>query len=335
MSARAASERRGERLRSQPAIAVECAISRKRFGAFIAVDHVSFAVAPRRGLRLPRPQRRRQDDDDQDAVRPARCRAPAAAAVAGFDIATEREPDQAPHRLHVAALLALRRPHGGGEHRLLRRPLRRRRSARSRRAATGSLEMAGLADQRDRLTGELALGWKQRLALGCAVLHEPPILFLDEPTSGVDPISRRRFWDLIYDLADGGTTVFVTHALHGGGRVLPPAGADEPRPADRARHAGGPARRLRAPLLELRTPDAIAALAALDGAPGVLRRRALRARSARHGRATRRRLAPLCRRSSRRRGVGVSGLREIAPSLEDVFVSLVQSAGGAVEDVTG
>ena len=72
------------------------------------------------------------------------------------------------------------------------------------------IEMAGLADQRDRPAGELALGWKQRLALGCAVLHEPPILFLDEPTSGVDPISRRRFWDLIYELADGGTTVFVT-----------------------------------------------------------------------------------------------------------------------------
>ena len=60
------------------------------------------------------------------------------------------------------------------------------------------LEVAGLADQRARLTGDLPLGIKQRLALGCAVLHEPPILFLDEPTSGVDPLSRRRFWDLIY-----------------------------------------------------------------------------------------------------------------------------------------
>jgi ABC-2 type transport system ATP-binding protein len=72
------------------------------------------------------------------------------------------------------------------------------------------LEMAGLRDHRRSRTSDLAGGWKQRLALGCAVLHEPPILFLDEPTSGVDPISRRQFWDLINQLAERGVTVFVT-----------------------------------------------------------------------------------------------------------------------------
>jgi ABC-2 type transport system ATP-binding protein len=73
-----------------------------------------------------------------------------------------------------------------------------------------ALKMAGLEEQRDRMTRLLAGGWKQRLALGSAILHEPPILFLDEPTSGVDPIARRQFWDLIYEMAAAGSTIFVT-----------------------------------------------------------------------------------------------------------------------------
>ena len=69
------------------------------------------------------------------------------------------------------------------------------------------LDMAGIAGMRRAITRTMASGFKQRLALGCAVIHEPPIIFLDEPTSGVDPISRRRFWNLIYDLSSKGTTV--------------------------------------------------------------------------------------------------------------------------------
>jgi len=73
-----------------------------------------------------------------------------------------------------------------------------------------ALKMAGLLGLRDRMTRTLAVGWKQRLALGCAILHEPPILFLDEPTSGVDPISRRNFWGLIQQMGEKGVTTFVT-----------------------------------------------------------------------------------------------------------------------------
>jgi ABC-2 type transport system ATP-binding protein len=77
-----------------------------------------------------------------------------------------------------------------------------------RRAAI--LDMAGLRGRESTLTGALSGGWRQRLGLGCAILHQPPIVFLDEPTGGVDPLSRRRFWRLIDDLARRGTTVLVT-----------------------------------------------------------------------------------------------------------------------------
>jgi ABC-2 type transport system ATP-binding protein len=73
-----------------------------------------------------------------------------------------------------------------------------------------ALTMSDLKGQENLITSTLPGGWKQRLALGCAVLHQPPILFLDEPTSGVDPISRRQFWDLIHQMAQEGVTVFVT-----------------------------------------------------------------------------------------------------------------------------
>jgi ABC-2 type transport system ATP-binding protein len=73
-----------------------------------------------------------------------------------------------------------------------------------------AVHMADLEGKQDRLTGELPGGWKQRLALACAVLHRPRVVFLDEPTSGVDPLSRRRFWRLIDEMAASGVTVFVT-----------------------------------------------------------------------------------------------------------------------------
>lgn len=135
------------------------------------------------------------------------------------------------------------------------------------------LDMAELADDRERATGELPLGLKQRLALGTAVIHEPPILFLDEPTSGVDPIARRRFWDLIDGFAERGRTIFVsTHYM------------------EEAEYCHRLALMNRGRLIALDTPRALRRAEATrpDAPPGEL------------------------------------------PSLENVFIALVQRAGGAV-----
>jgi ABC-2 type transport system ATP-binding protein len=190
------------------------------------------------------------------------------------------------------------------------------------------LEMSELTGAEDRPTAELPLGWKQRLALGCALVHEPPILFLDEPTSGVDPVARRRFWDLIDDLSDGGTTIFVsTHymeeaeychrlALLNRGRLI---ALDTPR-ALRSRVVE--------PILEVKTDDAPGAVDALRGAAGILD-------AAMFGRALHVTVADVATGTDAvRRALGLAGRRVdrvvlVEPSLEDVFVSLVRAEGGA------
>jgi len=191
------------------------------------------------------------------------------------------------------------------------------------------LEMAHLDAQRDALTADLPLGWKQRLALGCAMLHEPRILFLDEPTSGVDPISRRRFWDLIAEQAEQGTTVFVTThhleeaeycqrvALMNRGRLI---ALDRPG----ALRAG-----MAEPILSFSTSDGPATVHALAGVPGV-EESSLFGRDVHvvvddeaRARAT---LPPLLTA----RGIHVDRIDRVRPSLEDVFVALVRREGGAV-----
>lgn len=191
-----------------------------------------------------------------------------------------------------------------------------------------ALASAQLAEHRERLTAELPLGWKQRLALACAMLHEPPILFLDEPTSGVDPIARRAFWDVIDELAGAGTTVFVsTHymeeaeycdrlAMMNRGALI---ALDTPAQLRAA---------LREPLLRVDTERAAEALAALEGAPGVID-------AAMFGRALHVVVVDeaagreVVRARLRDAGLAAGAIERIAPSLEDVFVALVRRAGGA------
>ena len=185
------------------------------------------------------------------------------------------------------------------------------------------LEMAGLAEHQRRVTGDLSLGWKQRLALGCAVLHEPPILFLDEPTSGVDPVSRRDFWDLIYRLAEAGTTVLVsTHymeeaeychrlALMNRGRII---ALDQPSQIKQL---------LTEPLLQFHTDDPARAVETVRTIPGVVE-------AAMFGRdvhvlvedaADALHRIPVALDAA---GRTCEDLRQAPPSLEDVFVALVR-----------
>ena len=187
------------------------------------------------------------------------------------------------------------------------------------------LDMAALQEHRRTRTADLSGGWKQRLALGCAVLHEPPILFLDEPTSGVDPISRRQFWDMIYRFAESGVTVFVTtHYM------------EEAEYCDRLSII------YRGELIALGTPRALKtdcmtgavleidcarpndAMTALEGVPGIgevaLFGKGLHALAADADAGTR-----AIRTALATGDFALSRIERVSPTMEDVFVSLIEA----------
>ncbi len=189
------------------------------------------------------------------------------------------------------------------------------------------VEMAGLAGREHTLARDLSGGWRQRLALGCAILHEPPILFLDEPTGGVDPLSRRQFWRVIDEFSLKGVTILVTtHYL------------DEAERCHRVAliHAGrlaviGTPQEVKSifanrPIVEVRGPKPVELMQALEQLPevektslfgtavhAVLRQGSTVASVAQHLEAT---------------GLSVESIEEVVPSLEDVFLDVVDKAGG-------
>ncbi len=185
------------------------------------------------------------------------------------------------------------------------------------------LEMANLTERRGALTGTLSGGWKQRLALGCAILHEPPVLFLDEPTSGVDPLARGAFWHLIHDLAESGHTIFIsTHymdeaeychrlALMYRGKVIALGTPAELK-------SGLTSQRL----LNLQTSDVLRTMRALQGVEGVhdvaVFGGGLHVTADDVGAEER------IRERLAEQGIEVRVMEEITPSMEDVFVARIE-----------
>ena len=189
------------------------------------------------------------------------------------------------------------------------------------------LDMAGLAGRERLRAADLAGGWRQRLALGCAILHEPPIVFLDEPTGGVDPVSRREFWRLIDHLSASGVTVLVTtHYL------------DEAEHCNRIAiiHAGrlaaiGTTAELKQvfadrTIVEIRTSNAVEAMRLLERAPDVEKTSVFGTSVhavLKHGE----RDVDGVKARLEHAGVAVASIEPVPPSLEDVFLDVVEEAG--------
>lgn len=314
-------------MNSQNEVAVEVEHLTKRFGEFVAVNDISFSVATGEVFGFLGPNGAGKTTTIKmltGLVLPTSGRG----RVAGFDIMSESE-EIKKQIGYMSQLFSLYGDLTVDENIAFFSGLYNVAPERKEARREWVLEMANLVEQRGRLVRDLSLGWKQRLALGCAVLHEPPILFLDEPTSGVDPVSRRRFWDLIYQLAAAGTTVFVTtHYMEEAGYchrlALMNRGAliatDTPS-AIRANFAERP--------LEIFSSDSVRAIGLLRKAPSVVRTglfgRVIHAMVTDPGTAEKE-----IREILGANQIAIERIRPIAPSLEDVFVSLVEASGGAV-----
>ena len=190
------------------------------------------------------------------------------------------------------------------------------------------LDIAGLKGREHTRAADLAGGWRQRLALGCAILHEPPIVFLDEPTGGVDPLSRREFWSLIDNLSGSGVTVLVTThyldeaehcnrlAIIHAGRLAAIGTTGELKHvfADRA-------------LVEVRAANPVETMRLLDGMPEVEKTSVFGTSVHAVLRGDPRQASPVLRQRLEAAGVAVASIDPVQPSLEDVFLEVVEQAG--------
>jgi len=180
----------------------------KRFGDFVAVDHINLETRKGEIFGFLGPNGAGKSTTIRmlcGLLKPTSGRA----VVAGYDVS--REPESVRQNIgYMSQKFSLYNDLKVIENLRLFAGLYNVPSAQLGERIDWAMEMADLEGKENLITATLPGGWKQRLALGCAVLHRPPIIFLDEPTSGVDPISRRQFWNVIHQMADAGVTVFVT-----------------------------------------------------------------------------------------------------------------------------
>jgi ABC-2 type transport system ATP-binding protein len=308
---------------SDPAIVVSNLT--RRFGAFVAVDAISFSV--RRGevfgfLGSNGAGKSTTIRMLCGLLRPTSGQA----SIDGIDVG--REPERVKRRIgYMSQKFSLYESLTVEQNILFYAGLYGLRGQRLAERRRFVLEMAGLVGRENQLTHDLAGGWRQRLALGCALLHEPPVLFLDEPTGGVDPVSRRDFWRLIDDLSRRGTTVLVTtHYM------------DEAERCDRVAiiQAGklaalGTIAELKAvfagrPIFEVRAGDPVKTMAIADTLPMVEKTslfgtavHAVMRRGTSHPEAE-------LRRALEAGGVAIDTMEPVVPSLDDVFLDVVDRA---------
>jgi ABC-2 type transport system ATP-binding protein len=186
------------------------------------------------------------------------------------------------------------------------------------------LDRSGLVDRQHDPSRELSGGFRQRLALGCAVLHRPQMVFLDEPTAGVDPVSRRDFWDLIDRFSDEGTTIMVTtHYMDEAEHCDRLAFIYEGRIVAQGTPAEIKHKQMPGQVLEIRTDRIIDALAAVEERPDV--RDAALHGAAIHGTVQKEMPAEALAEYLRSKGFAVRSVEPILPSLEDVFVEVVEA----------
>ncbi len=300
--------------------AVEVEQLTKTFGDFVAVDHISFRVSEGEIFGFLGPNGSGKTTTIRmlcGLLLPTSGRA----TVLGYDVARRPEEVKArigymSQRFSLYGDLTVREnlEFYAGIYRLPRRQAQRR--------IRDFLQLVGLAGREDARVEHLSGGLRQRLALGCAILHEPRMLFLDEPTAGVDPASRREFWDLIYEMAGRGITVFVTthymdeaeHCHTVGlmyqGKLV---ACDSP--------AGLKAQAMRGQVWEL---DCEPLVSALDLLPAVSKVQEVAIYGSLLHVIAEDGAGPAIRAALEEHGVRVSRLEAISPTLEDVFISLVR-----------